>query len=208
MPIAGAPLERPISIHDILKPGLETKPDAEALVSRRQRWTWRRLDDVSDRLAAGYLALGLRPGDRIASLMPNRTELLVHYVACMKCGLVAMPLNYRYMAPEIDYALEVGGARVLLAHDERREDLAASRVAAELPLGSIGYDDARRRQQPELRVAERSRARPRARPAERRRPGDPLLHLGQHRKAEGRLPQLRHARLDHRERRQELRHGC
>jgi len=141
IPIAGPPLDGPIPVHDILKTGLETKPDAEALVSRRHRWTWRMLDDASGRLAAGYLGLGLRPGDRIASLMPNRTELIVHYVACMKCGLVAMPLNYRYMAPEIDHALRVGGPRILLAHDERREDLAASKLASELPLGRISYDD-------------------------------------------------------------------
>jgi long-chain acyl-CoA synthetase len=141
MPISGPPLDGPVVLHEILKTGLEAKPDADALVSRRQRWTWRRLDDASSRLAVAYLGLGLAPGDRVASLMPNRTELLVHYIACMKCGLVAMPLNYRYMAPEIDHALAVGGAKILLAHDERREDLAASRLAGELPLGRISYDD-------------------------------------------------------------------
>jgi long-chain acyl-CoA synthetase len=141
MPIAGPPLAGPINVQQILKAGLETKPDAEALVSRRRRWTWRMLDDTSSLLAAGYLELGLQPGDRIASLMPNRTELLVHYLACLKSGLVAMPLNYRYMAPEIDHALSVGGASVLLAHDERRDDLAASRLASGLPLGRISYDD-------------------------------------------------------------------
>jgi len=141
MPISGSLLEAPVVLHEILKTGLETKPDTDALVSRRQRWTWRRLDDASSRLAASYLGLGLEPGDRVASLMPNRTELLVHYVACMKCGLVAMPLNYRYMAPEIDHALSVGGPKILLAHDERRDDLALSALAPKLPLGRIGYDD-------------------------------------------------------------------
>ncbi len=141
MPISGPPLDRPVRLHEILMTGLEAKPDADALVSRRQRWTWRKLDDVSGRLAAGYLDLGLAPGDRIASLMPNRTELLVHYLACMKGGLVAMPLNYRYMAPEIDHALGVGGAKILLAHNERSGDLAASALAGKLPLGRIGYDD-------------------------------------------------------------------
>jgi long-chain acyl-CoA synthetase len=141
MPIAGPPLAGPVNVDEILKAGLETKPDAEALVSRRQRWTWRMLDETSNLLAAGYLELGLRPGDRIASLMPNRTELLLHYLACMKSGLVAMPLNYRYMAPEIDHALGVGGASILLAHEERRDDLAASRLAPGLPLGRISYDE-------------------------------------------------------------------
>jgi long-chain acyl-CoA synthetase len=141
MPIAGPPLDRPVLLHELLRTGIETKPDEEALVSRRRRWTWRMLDDASDRLAGGYLELGLEPGDRIATLMPNRTELLVHYLACMKSGLVAMPLNYRYMAPEIDHALGVGGASILLAHDERRDDLAASTLAPRLPLGRIGFAD-------------------------------------------------------------------
>jgi acyl-CoA synthetase (AMP-forming)/AMP-acid ligase II len=141
MPISGPPLDGPVVLHEILKTGLATKPDADALVSRRQRWSWRRLDDVSNRLAANYLDLGLVPGDRVASLMPNRTELLVHYIACMKCGLVAMPLNYRYMAPEIDHALSVGRAKVLLAHDERLGDLARSALAPRLPLGRISYND-------------------------------------------------------------------
>jgi long-chain acyl-CoA synthetase len=141
MPISGPPLDGSVSLHDILKTGLAMKPDADALVSRRQRWSWRRLDDTSTRLAASYLALGLEPGDRVASLMPNRTELLVHYIACMKCGLVAMPLNYRYMAPEIDHALSVGEPKILLAHDERRDDLALSKLAGRLPLGRISYDD-------------------------------------------------------------------
>jgi long-chain acyl-CoA synthetase len=133
MPIAGPPLDAPIDLPQILQRGLDEKPGAEALVSRRSRWTWRRLDTASSRLASSYLNLGLAPGDRIASLMPNRTELMVHYLACMKSGLVAVPLNYRYMAPEIDHALEVSGAKIVLAHDERRDDLAASRLAAALP---------------------------------------------------------------------------
>ncbi|CAA0096778.1 Long-chain-fatty-acid--CoA ligase [Halioglobus japonicus] len=141
MPVAGPPLEEPIALHDILKVGLDTKPEADALVSRRKRWNWRELDDESNRLATAYLNIGLKPGDRIASLMPNRSELLIHYVACMKCGLVAMPLNYRYMAAEIDHALEIGGARLLLTHEERRSDLLASKYANNLPLGQVYYSD-------------------------------------------------------------------
>ena len=109
------------------------------VISSDTRWTWRTLDDLSDRLAAGLLGLGLNPGDRVASLMPNRPALIVHYLACFKAGLVATPLNYRYMAPEIDHALAVSEARALLAHFERDEDLAKSQLARQLPLGTISY---------------------------------------------------------------------
>ncbi len=123
----------------LLRAGLGADPDGLALISADTRWTWRTLDDLSDRLAAGLLGLGLNPGDRVASLMPNRPALIVHYLACFKAGLVAMPLNYRYMAPEIDHALAVSKARALLAHAEREEDLAASQLAPQLPLGTISY---------------------------------------------------------------------
>src|SRR6476620_10457994 len=96
------------------------------------------LDATGPPLAGGYRALGLQPGDRIASLMPNRIALLVHYLACFKAGLVATPLNYRYTYREIDHALQVSGARALLAHEERGEDVGASKLAAELPL-SLSY---------------------------------------------------------------------
>jgi len=139
MPITGPPLEKPVLLADILKIGLESNPDAPAIVSSDRSWTWRELDAASRRLAANLLSLGLKPGDRAASLMPNRTDLVIYYLACFKAGLVATPLNYRYQAPEIDHALEVTGASILLAHAERDADLALSKLAGQLPLGHITY---------------------------------------------------------------------
>lgn len=139
MPIAGQPLEHPVALPRLLEIGLRMKPDEVALVSLRARWTWAELDRVSRSLAAHYLALGLKPGDRFASLLPNRVELIIHYLACIRAGLVATPLNYRYQAPEIDHALEVSGAVIILAHAERDDDLAKSKLAGKLPLGRISF---------------------------------------------------------------------
>src|SRR5262249_14353232 len=136
---SGAALKRQATPSDLLRAGLDANPDGLALVSAGASWTWRDLDDLSSRLATSLLRLGLRPGDRIASLMPNRPELVIHYLACFKAGLVATPLNYRYTAPEIDHALEVSEARMILVHAEREDDLAASVQAARLPLGRISF---------------------------------------------------------------------
>jgi acyl-CoA synthetase (AMP-forming)/AMP-acid ligase II len=135
----GRALERPASPSDVLRAGLNAHPDGLALISTDKRWTWRSLDELSDRLAMGLLGLGLQRGDRVASLMPNRSELIIHYLACFKAGLVSTPLNYRYTAPEIDHALGVSKARVLLAHAEREQDVGASRLARQLPVGTISF---------------------------------------------------------------------
>ncbi len=144
MLIDGTTLEHPAPpLDDLLRVGLEAAPDAVALVSAERALSWRQLEEETARLAGGYRGLGLEPGDRLASLMPNRIDLVVHYLACFRAGLIATPLNYRYTHREIDHALAVSGARALLAHAERGEDVAASELAAGLELGTIAYDDAR-----------------------------------------------------------------
>jgi acyl-CoA synthetase (AMP-forming)/AMP-acid ligase II len=141
MLIDGHPLEQPAPpLNDLLGAGLAA-PDELALVSANRSLTWGELEAESAGLAAGYRGLGLGPGDRVASLMPNRIDLIVHYLACFKAGLIATPLNYRYTFREIDHALEVSGAAALLAHVERADDVAASRLAAQLPHGTIAYRD-------------------------------------------------------------------
>ncbi|HSD91831.1 MAG TPA: class I adenylate-forming enzyme family protein [Methyloceanibacter sp.] len=134
----GPSLDKPIQLPDLLEAGLKTRPEEIAIVSLEDRWSWSELAERTERLAAHYLALGLEPGDRVASLMPNRLPLIAHYLACFKAGLVMTPLNYRYTPPEIDHALEVSGAKIILAHAERRADIAASKARA-LPLGVISY---------------------------------------------------------------------
>jgi acyl-CoA synthetase (AMP-forming)/AMP-acid ligase II len=131
-------LDKPVEIAKLLDTGVKERPDTPAIVSLDDAWSWSELERRTNRLAAHYLALGLNPGDRVASLMPNRIALIAHYLACFKAGLVMTPLNYRYTPPEIDHALEVSGAKIILAHAERTADVAASK-AVRLPLGIITY---------------------------------------------------------------------
>ena len=153
-------------------------------------------------LAGGYRGLGLEPGDRVASLMPNRVDLVVHYLACFRAGLIATPLNYRYTAREIDHALRgerrQGPARPRRAGRGRRRQRARRRPGAgddRLPRRRAAADRqrgarrGRRRLAPRLRRAPRLRApAPRTRAARPRGAGRDLLHLGQHRPRQGRHP--------------------
>ncbi len=110
---------------DLLRRGIAADPDATAVVSAENELTWAELDASASRLAGAY-AERFEPGERLASLMPNRIALLIHYLACFRARVVAVPLNYRYTHREIDHALEVSGACGIVAHAERGEDLGAS----------------------------------------------------------------------------------
>ena len=126
-----------IDIQQVLCVGLAKNPDAIALIDYRKRYTWYDLEKKSSALAKSLLAAGLVPGDRVASLMPNQGELVLLYLACIKSGVVVTPLNYRYRAQEIDHALSVSGAKMLIAHTERDDDLAATNLVRQLPLGVV-----------------------------------------------------------------------
>ena len=139
MSFAGVSLDQPVALSELLSRGLSERPDEAALLSLEASWSWRELDRDANRLAGNLLALGLRPGDRVASLLPNRCVTEILYIACIRAGLVVTPLNYRYMAPEIDHALKVSEAALLISHTERDDDVAKSEMAPQLAFGRITY---------------------------------------------------------------------
>jgi len=62
MPHAGPLLEAPIPLSKLLHVGLNDRPNEAALVSMEGVWSWSDLEQATSRLAAHYLALGLKPG--------------------------------------------------------------------------------------------------------------------------------------------------
>ena len=59
------------SLAALVRAAAAERPDAPAVVAGDQRLTWGELDAAVDRAAAGYAALGLAPGDRVAVQLPN-----------------------------------------------------------------------------------------------------------------------------------------
>ncbi|TGR36046.1 AMP-binding protein, partial [Mesorhizobium sp. M1C.F.Ca.ET.195.01.1.1] len=67
--------------------------DAAIFVGQDKRFTWSELSDTVDALAAGFLALGLRKGDRVGIWSPNRWEWLVTQSATARIGLILANIN-------------------------------------------------------------------------------------------------------------------
>jgi len=117
--------------------------DAPALVSRHQaiRWTWRELRDRAEALAAGLVALGLRPGDRIGIWAPNCAEWTLTQFAAARAGLILVTINPAYRRSEVAYTINKVGVRALVAAERFKtsdyvqmiEDLAPE-VAAAAPV--------------------------------------------------------------------------
>jgi fatty-acyl-CoA synthase len=91
-------------------------PEALALVVRHQgvRWSYGELKARVDALAAGLLALGLEPGDRIGIWAPNCAEWAITQFATAKAGLILVNINPAYRTSEVEYALNKVGCKALV----------------------------------------------------------------------------------------------
>ncbi len=97
-----------------LRASADRHPDATALVVGDDRHTWAELDRAVDAFASGCLRRGLRAGERVAFLLGNSYEFVVAYLGVARAGLVSVPLNPAYTAPEVAVMLADSGARLLL----------------------------------------------------------------------------------------------
>jgi acyl-CoA synthetase (AMP-forming)/AMP-acid ligase II len=91
-----------VNIAEALSRQARSQPDAIALIlpTRRengrwqdQRFTYRQLDDLSDRLAAGLQAQGFAPGTRVAFMVPPSLEFFALFFALFKAGLVPVLID-------------------------------------------------------------------------------------------------------------------
>ncbi|MEM7443973.1 MAG: class I adenylate-forming enzyme family protein [Pseudomonadota bacterium] len=141
MILRGEPLAEPFPLGDLLKLGLSKSSDEEALMGPTGSWTWRQLDRATTALAGNYRRLGLAPGDRVASLMPEDPATILHYVACLKAGLVITTLHYRSAMPFVDQVLAETEASALLYHAERQAEIEQLAEAGRLAGRLIRYGD-------------------------------------------------------------------
>lgn len=87
--------------------------DREALVCGATRLSYRDLGRRLRRVHGAMLDLGIGPGERVAILSFNSIPFAELYCGVSMAGRVQVPLNFRWAEPELAYALEDSGARVL-----------------------------------------------------------------------------------------------
>ena len=129
--LAVGPTEPPLltgTIGAALDRAAERWADGLALVSRHQdlRLTWAELKAEVDRIACGFVAQGLEPGERIGIWSPNRAEWTIVQLATAKAGLVLVTINPAYRTSEVEFALrKVGCAALVLTPSFRGSDYVA-----------------------------------------------------------------------------------
>jgi long-chain acyl-CoA synthetase len=87
-----------------------------------REFTYAQLDRLANGVARALLRQGFGRGDRIAILSANRAEFLAAYFGIMRAGLVAVPVNFKFPRPTIDFIIRDSGAKLVFCDRARRAD--------------------------------------------------------------------------------------
>lgn len=101
----------------LLKRQAERTPDAVFGIFPDRTVTFGELDAAAVEVAKGLVALGIRPGDHVATLMPNHPDWLPAYFGILYAGATIVPLNARYKRQELGFTVRHSDARVLITTD-------------------------------------------------------------------------------------------
>lgn len=109
----------------LLTARLEKDPDSEYLDVCGTKLTAAQVADVASRLAGALVELGVRPGDRVATLLENSPEALLAWWAVQWAGGVAVPVNTAYKGEYLRHQLGDSGVVVLVVAGDLADRAAA-----------------------------------------------------------------------------------
>lgn len=112
------------ALHDTFAPSLGAElrraaaevPDQPFIRMAAGEWTYRQIDEESDRLAAGLHAQGVRPGHHVTLMLPNCIEMAVLWFALAKLGAVSAPVNTSFRGAALADAVNLVESRLAVVH--------------------------------------------------------------------------------------------
>jgi fatty-acyl-CoA synthase len=99
-------------------------PDAIAIsVDGHESLTYQQLRDRRNQFAHRLLEAGVKPGDRVGMMLVNTLDYVVLYFAIARIGAIAVRLNFRLSAHELEFIINDSGCSVVFTHSSRAAQL-------------------------------------------------------------------------------------
>lgn len=103
-----------LGISDLVRHAARAWPDGTAIVAGDVRLSWAELDARASWAAAALRASGAEAGERVSLSLPSGAQFVIGYLAALRAGLVAVPVNPAYSPTEIEHILADSGATIHL----------------------------------------------------------------------------------------------
>jgi len=105
------------TVPDLLRRSAARFANSIALLFYGRRIRFDELDDLTTRFALSLRSLGVRPGDRLALMLPNIPQAVIGYYGALKAGAIVVPTNPLYVSRELETQLVDSGSETIVALD-------------------------------------------------------------------------------------------
>ncbi len=121
-------------------------PDKMAIECEGRQYSYDMLNRHVNRLANGLIARGINKGDKVAMMMKNSDHFVIVFYALMKAGAVAVPMNFRLTASEIEYLVNDSDAKMVFFDHEFMQVIHEAcehspKIEAQVCIGEAGLEN-------------------------------------------------------------------
>ncbi|VXD02209.1 Acyl--CoA ligase [Sphingomonas sp. T1] len=117
---AAMPVWEPRTLHAVLDDTVRATPDRPCVITDDRSWSYAEIAAWSKRLAAGLVALGVAPGEKVALVLANYPEFVAIRYAVSRIGAVCVPINILNRCDELRYLLDQSDSVLLVTMDRFR----------------------------------------------------------------------------------------
>ena len=103
-----------VPLFELLAEAAKKYPESACTIFKGARITYREMDALTDRLAAGLASIGIRKGDQVGIFMPNTPQFVMAYFAILKLGAIVVAVNPLYSPREIEHQANDAGIEIML----------------------------------------------------------------------------------------------
>ena len=114
--------------HECIRHFAQQQPEHEALVAVDAKYTYREMDEATDRIATGLRRRGVQERDRVALLLPRTSRLILSLFGVLKSGAAYIPCDPEYPADRVKLILEDSEARYIITTADRMDSVPAGKA--------------------------------------------------------------------------------
>ena len=131
-----------IYLRDWVEYHATTTPDKLALIdlASARRFSYGQMHERVARVAGFLQAKGIKPGDRVAFLALNTTDVMELIFGCWRIGAICLALNFRLTPPELSYILNDSECSLVLVDEPFAQLATATQPHCDVPhwIGTTG----------------------------------------------------------------------
>jgi len=122
-----------MKLYENLLSAAREEPEAIALEFMGMQFPYFLVAHDARRVAAGLVALGLKPGDSVGCMLPNIPQFVAVYYGALMAGCVFVPMNVMLLGPEVEYVVRDSNIKALVTYEMFAEQASAGIAKLENP---------------------------------------------------------------------------